>query len=292
MLCPIRWCQKVCTVHPSCITLPALVEAEIDGQPCLTSGSVETAVLWPWDLLHWLFTSGKLLQWISDDPTSAGEKVSQYWQHAKNQEWFSDHNLQEASFSTCVPIFWHADGVKIYKAQKAWVYSFCSATTKGESTKTRLLFTLVRETHIKKYDTHDAMARHIAYVMRVLGRGVFPLEGPDGKPFPPGSREYLRAGTNFANGWQFLFAGFRGDWEARVICHKFERNYAAKHICERCPASRTGLYTFGNLLPDAPYKSVQWTHEEYLSSCSRHRVSQWAHVPGWRRERNLEVTHF
>ena len=124
--------------------------------------------------------------------------------------------------------------------------------------------------------------------MDVLATGCFPSCDEEGRAFEEGSHLAMRAGSRIAGNWTFRFAGFKADWEARVVCHKFERNYAANLICDQCPASRGGVHNFGNLMPDAPYRNVSWTHEEYIHMCSRHRVSGWVHVKGWRRERNLE----
>lgn len=254
----------------------------------LVHGDVEASVLWPWDMLHWLFTAGKFNQWVSDDPGLAPDKVAQYWRRCRHLEFFQELQLDERDFDRTVPIFWHTDGVRVYRAQKAWIYSYSSACRKGESIQTKLVYTLIHETSIRKFCTHDCVAKHIGYITDVLATGRFPLADENGHPFAEGTPQCLKAGTPIAGRWLFRFAGFKGDWEARAICHKFERNYASKNICELCPASRSGENSFGNFHPDAPYRSVSWTHEEYIGMCSRHRVSAWTHVRGWRRERNLE----
>lgn len=70
-----------------------------------------------------------------------------------------------------VPLFVHADGVKIYKAQKAWVYSISSACRKGASMKTKLVILVVRENKVIKEKTHDAIGVLMGYIMNTLMTG-------------------------------------------------------------------------------------------------------------------------
>lgn len=234
----------MCAVHPSSVKLPGWVEGEEDGEPVLVHGTIDAAVLWPWDLLHWLHSSGKFEQWVSDDPSKAAQKVAQYWQHCRHLEFFNELGLEQTEFGHTVPIFWHTDGVRIYRAQKAWVYSYSSACRKGDtSLETKLVYTLIHESSIRKNATHDKVARHIGYIMDVLATGCFPSCDEEGRAFEEGSHLAMRAGSRIAGNWTFRFAGFKADWEARVVCHKFERNYAANLICDQCPASRGGVPT-------------------------------------------------
>lgn len=243
--------------------------------------------LWPWDILSWLWDQGHFLQWVCDEKEKASEMVADYWRHCQGQDFFRRLELPESQWATCVPLFWHTDGVKIYRNQKSWVYSYASACRKGVSTQTKLVLLLLREATIIKDKSHDRVGEIIGYITKVLMSGQFPHTNEDGEPFPMGSREQSRAGAHFAGGWTLAFAGFKGDWEARQVIHKSTRFYNANYICEHCLASRDPNFTFGDLRMSANCLSVRFTHEQYIIM-QGDRLSSWRHVKGWTKDRNLE----
>ena len=145
-------------------------------------------------------------------------------------------------------------------------------------------------------ETHDAVAKLIAYIMFWLSLGVFPdrpfcLENPaddDENTFQKGSREADRAGKPFADGWRAAFSGFKSDLEARVIIHKLIRNYMSNFICEHCFASYLPLFTFGDFRDQAGFMNLLLSHQQFLQLSPPERQSDWTCVPGWRKDRNLE----
>ena len=159
---------------------------------------------------------------------------------------------------------------------------------KGTSLKTKALFLIIKDLSVVKFRTHDMIGKAIGYAMDVLGSGAFPYKDFDGNDFKPGTVEAARAGHRFAGPWSLCFAGFKSDLEARVVVHKFLRNYQSKHVCERCPASREREYSFGDFRPEASHRAERFSQEEFVRQCSDARVSAWTHVRGWTIDRNLE----
>ena len=163
---PGRWCQNVCTVHPGQVEIPLKVTNtqgdEVEVMECPTN------ILWPWEILHWLWESGNFLQWVADDPDTAGDRVKEYWNHCSHLDFYKRLELSPSQHRTTVPVFFHADGVKVYKSQKAWVYSFSSACRKGPSIRTKLVIILLRENRIIKEASHDAVGKLIGYIMDTL----------------------------------------------------------------------------------------------------------------------------
>ena len=127
----------------------------------------------------------------------------------------------------------------------------------------------------------------MGYIMNTLMTGCFPKVDSEGCPFSAGSREAVRAGQPFANGWRLAFAGFKGDWEARYVIHKSKRFYNANWICDHCLASRDPRYTFGDFNLDANCLSHRFSHHEYMI-LQGDKQSAWRHVKGWTKDRNLE----
>lgn len=237
--------------------------------------------------MGWLWDSGLFCSWVADDAAKVGHRLEEYWSHHAHLDFYKMLDMSPKLHRNTVPLFVHADGVKIYKAQKAWVYSISSACRKGASMKTKLVILVVRENKVIKEKTHDAIGLLMGYIMNTLMTGCFPKVDSEGCPFSAGSREAVRAGQPFANGWRLAFAGFKGDWEARYVIHKSKRFYNANWICDHCLASRDPRYTFGDFNLDANCLSHRFSHHEYMI-LQGDKQSAWRHVKGWTKDRNLE----
>ena len=272
-------------MHPSEVVVPLKV-TNTDGEEFEVL-ECQTSILWPWDFLTWMWDSGVFLQWIADDPASAHPRNREYWQQCAHLDFYKRLEMTADQHDFTVPLFVHADGVKIYKNQKAWVYSISSANRKGASIKTKLVVILLRENRIIKEKSHDAIGTLFGYIMNNMRSGKFPQQDPNGNPFDPNSPEADRAGTPFCGGWRFAFSGFKGDWEAKATIHKSKRYYNTTWICDHCMASREADYTFGDFRLTANCLSHRFTHEEYLIMQGDKR-SAWTCVKGWTKDRNLE----
>ena len=285
--CPLftRWCRQVCTVQVGKTAIPLKVSTksgdEVDVEACPTS------ILWPWDILHWMWKKGTFFGWVADEQNTASARCEDYWNHCTHLDFYARLQLEANQHRTTVPVFFHADGVRIYKAQKAWIYSFSSACRKGPSTKTKIVLLVIRENRVIKDKTHDAIGKLMGYITSTMQSGQFPDRQPDGSPFAEGSLEASRIGTFFCGGWTLAFAAFKGDWEARVVIHKHKRFYNSTWICEHCMASRDPRFTFGDFRMSAQCLQHRFTHEEYMI-LQGDRQSSWRCVKGWTKDRNLE----
>ena len=280
-----RFCQEVCTIQPDSVDIPLLVT---DDQGDEHEMMKDTAILWPWDFFSHLWNEGKFLQWVSDDPATASVRSTQFWEHCEGMGFFNQLGLDASAYASCMPLSFHADGVKVYKNQKAWIYSVSSSCRKGPSMTTKFVYLIVRENQIVKNKTHDSIGKLSGYIMDVLSTGRFPLYDYEGSEFPTGSMAARRAGELFAGGWSFAFASFRGDWEARVIIHKLTRSYRSKYICEHCMASYSDAFTFADFRQTAASQSVRFSHNDFLLLSSPQNQSSWLTVRGWTKDRNLE----
>lgn len=282
-----RWLQLACTLHPSSTYLPLKIVNVKGEETHVDQGSA--TILWPWDSLNYLWRSGHFDQWVCDDPQLAESTAVQYWERVQEQDFFERLGLEDWRTRPCIPLCFHADGVKIYKNQKCWVYSMSSACRKGPSIKTKLVIITIREATILKDRTHDAVGRLMGYICDTLQSGLYPEKDEFGQPFSPGTEEHGRANTPFAFGWRGAFFAFKGDWEAKYMIHKLSRYYNATFICERCMASRKPEWTFGDLRPWASCLSVRFTHDQFLMISPWNKRSSWSCVRGWTIERNLEA---
>lgn len=282
---PFRWCQHVCQILPDSVDLPLQLTNQHGDEVEMMK---DTAIIWPWDFFSYLWGEGKFLQWVADNPKDAGERTTEYWKHCENLDFFQRIGLPPERFGSCVPLFFHTDGVKIYKNQKAWVYSISSACRKGQSILTKMVFILVREAMIIKGKSHDAIGKIVGYIVDTLMTGKFPTHDHLGCKFPLGSKQDIRAGQAFAGGWSMAFAGFKGDWEARAIVHKLTRYYRTTFICEHCMASYKPEFTFADFTPNANSQLVRFSHDDFLMLNPPADQSSWLCVKGWTKDRNLE----
>lgn len=282
---PDRWCQDQCSVHPDEVQIPLKVVSgegdEIEVENCTT------AILWPWDFFSWMWETGTFLQWVSDEAQAASNRTEEYWLQSSHLDFFKRLDLPRDQLRHTVPLCFHADGVRIYKAQKAWIYSVSSACRKGGSLKTKLVLIIIRESRLIKERTHDAVGALIGYITATLQSGAFPTLDPAGHPFPPDSTQAKRAGKPFANGWRGAFCSFKGDWEARALLHKSRRSYNSTWICDHCLASRVPEFSFGDLRMTASCHNLRFTHEQYMILQGA-KQSSWKCVKGWTKDRNLD----
>ena len=287
LIYPDRWCNDVCTIQPGEVEIPLKV-TDTEGTEHEVDKSL-TSILWPWDIIHWMWGTGIFKQWAADDPKTAEYRNQEFWQHCSHLEFYKKLGMSDSQHRSTVPIYVHADGVKIYKSQKAWVYSISSACRKGPSIKTKLVVILLRENRIIKEKTHDSVGILMSYIFDTLMSGKFPQRDHQQNAFKPGSLNAARAGTPFCGNWRFAFAGFKGDWEARYIIHKSKRFYNATWICDHCLASRDPDYSFGDFRLTANCLSHRFSHDEYMIM-QGDKQSTWRFVKGWTKDRNLEVT--
>ncbi|CAE7033504.1 unnamed protein product, partial [Symbiodinium sp. CCMP2456] len=215
------------------------------------------------------------------------ETMQEYWGKLSSEESVQLLQLQEPGKT--IPIFWHTDGVRVYKQQKCWIYSYSSALKKGPSMQSKLLLLLVREALVWKPFTHDRVAEVIAWIQKVLQTGKYPVENFMGAPWEEGSLQAKVAGSFFAGGWRFAFSGCKGDWEAKAYIHKLQRSYRHDNICEHCLASKKdGPFYYKDFSPNAGYLNLQFTHAQFMIMTPAEQQSKWQHVPGWTKDRNLE----
>lgn len=213
----------------------------------------------------------------------------------EGEEFFEELKLPDPSHT--IPLVWHADGVKIFRNQKAWVYSYSSMVKKSDvAIANKMVFLILKESAMSKPHTHDAVGKIIGYASKVLQSGLYPSTDYLGNPFAVDSIEYARVGKPFAlsnaepepRPWRAAFCAWKGDLEARAQIHKLVRNYMSNAICEHCPASRT--ITYGDFSQHAAWRVARFTHSQLLDMTPVERHSSWLHVPGWTKDRNLDVT--
>ena len=245
-----RWYSGIAEIPAGFVELPLNI-SDPDGK--VSAKMHPTA--WPWDALNWLYRTDKLFSWASNDTDRVHEECDAYWRKLAKESM----DVKGPDARMTFPLNWHADGVRVYKQQKCWVYSYSCALKKGPSLSSKLMLLLVREPLLRKPDTHDAIGKVIGWIQRVLQTGLFPPTDFMGSAWPPDSLEAARANLPFAGGYKCAFSAFKGDWEARAVIHKLQRSYNHNNICEHCPASKLDNgFNYRDFSLNAPYLDVQF----------------------------------
>ena len=267
------------------MALPGWVE---NSNEALEIGVKHVAILWPWDVLSWLWETRRFAKFGADGDLRSS--CRQYWEHCAGLPFYHDLGLTQEDHEEMLPLVFHGDGVRIYKQQKAFVYSWASALKKGTSLQTKAVLLLVREYHLVKNKTHDEVGRIIGYITKTLQSGWFPLKDLSGAAFAPGSKQAMLAGTPFCGGFRACFAGWKGDWEARVQVHKLQRHYGCLQVCEKCPAMKSpDVLSYADFRPSAAHRLLTFSQDDYLHMTPAASRSSWTQVRGWSIHRNLEA---
>ena len=210
-----------------------------------------------------------------------------FWNHVKDEDFVQSLDLSQPSKT--IPLAFHVDGVKVYKNQKVWVYSYSSMVRKrGNSLENKTVLAIVRDSMLAKPHAHDAMARVIAFICKTLSTGLYPLCDWKGNPWPSNSREHALAGTPLhvmMDGAVHLRLS-RGTWKLESwFTRWFETTWQIWFVniarLENCWA----MLTSGR---NAPWTSVRFSHQEFLDLNPPNRQSAWTNIPGWTKDRNLE----
>ena len=146
------------------------------------------------------------------------------------------------------------DGVKVYKTQKAYVYSFSSLIPKGPSLDTKCLTLLVRDGDLVKPHTHNDIGILLGYIMKVLSMLVTSqLQTREGNLSREERWKLLGQGSPLQGVGGVPLRHSKADLEARVMVHQLTPNWASLAICEHCLASKNEAFSYGDFSDNAAY---------------------------------------
>ena len=111
-----------------------------------------------------------------------------------------------ADRSRVIPLGFHGDGGRFFKAQNLFVFSWNSLFATGSTLATRFVITVLRKDSVVP-ETWDAIARVIGWSLNVLLSGLELELDAYGNPIVNPQTGYL------AEGWRGAMTKVRGDWE-------------------------------------------------------------------------------
>lgn len=191
-----------------------------------------------------------------------------------------------------IPLAFHGDGVPVLQVGKAntksmEVYSIQSLFPAGLSTlKCKILLTQFFVSNAVE-NTHQEIWKILNWSLYWLGKGRWPATDWEGKAWPANSSEATLANKKvlLADGYQAILYSIKGDLDfyAKTL---HLRHYNADHMCDLCPASRSGhrTYAYNNFSEDAVWKKQLHTTTEWQAIYNGQAPHPIFELPG--------VTHF
>ena len=133
-----------------------------------------------------------------------------FWHQMQERRnpFFTEHPYlaEMGDVSRVIPLGFHGDGGRFYKAQSLFVFSWNSLFATRSTLATRFVITLLRKDMVCP-GTWEAIAKVIGWSLNVLLSGVEPEIDANGKPIHNPRSGYL------ADGWRGAMCKVRGDWE-------------------------------------------------------------------------------
>ena len=166
-------------------------------------------------------------------------EVSNFWDHAVNLDWALAHpGVQrlraESLLGKTVPLFFHQDGVEIFRDAEANIWSWGSALSSQNSADTKFCLGFVWEVAMPnkrvRFEVNQEFCKFIDWCLNICESGLGPQRGFYGEDFAPNSAHAALRGKVLFNGLRAIYAGWKGDGKARKNENNFARAWECTYI--------------------------------------------------------------
>lgn len=162
----------------------------------------------------------------------------------RNAAWSSTHPCYGSHRhlrNLMIPLRHHGDdaSIKSITGRKLFILSLNSEFGSENALGSRLLSIVLHDDSLVKGSSIKELMRVWRWSWDALFSGTYPHNDHNGKPWPPGSHRFRRAGQPLAGGWRFVFAGALADWAFHSKLYYPEIHGSShNYLCHRCHASR------------------------------------------------------
>lgn len=226
------------------------------------------------------------------------EQAQRFWDKTSHMKWSQAHAGVQAlksmgRLSRTLPLFFHQDGVEVFRGVEANMWSWASGLSHGNTVETKFPILFVWEhsmpNHRLRLAVNREVCNYINYCMEALERGSWPLKGFYGEELNSGARARMKGQPLCGGAWHALFAGWKGDGKARKVENNFSRGWDSTFICFECAAAapfKNGPYElhYTHVGPNALWRETRIPHTMYMATDGS---SPWALVRGW----HLQLVH-
>jgi hypothetical protein len=269
--------------------LPLTVASQ---NPDMHTETMLFAVLQPFEVMHCVYecVGDRAFRECFVGPGGLGA-IEKYWRNARKRKWGEEHaalqGVDDQGLCFILPLQYHNDGAKIFRGKLTYFYSYSVATTRGVSLKTKLLIIGIEKDKFLP-QTEKQIVDYINWCGEVLASGKLPAEGYLKEQWKPGTYRHKNQGQPIAGPFRGAFSAWKGDTEARVMSHKFQRrNFKSNFVCDDCCAHvsiPSIIYT--DFSTTAGHRMTKLSHEGYMTKPAD-ELSPWTKHVGWRKERVL-----
>ncbi len=203
--------------------------------------------------------------------------------------------------ATRIAIRLHGDGFRAYRHQKVMALTWRATSARGDSWRSRVLFTLIpvnvmikeQKGPLAKHNTLMWALRHFARMLNILISGTFPASLPPGISTPRGCCS-PGAGGPLCGPWTFAYAGMTGDLEFHRDANLHiasGRYYACNSCCSKCLASKTDPHlAYDDVSDTAGWRSTVLDTATYLAMTPAPMWPPAKLIHGWCHELCLDDT--
>ena len=178
------------------------------------------------ELMHAIYERGPSQWRLSMEGDHAPGRAEAYWQRFEHMAWSRAHpgvqNLKQTGRLNCtIPLFFHQDGVEIFRDVEANVWSWASALTLGNDVETKLPLCIAWEEDMPdkklRLGVNRVVCQYINYCVACMEDGRWPERGFYDEPLTAGKRGRMKGQPLCGDRWRALFAGWKGDGKARKV---------------------------------------------------------------------------
>ena len=140
-----------------------------------------------------------------------------------------------------LPLWWHCDGVEIYRNTEFMVWSWASAVAEALNIwDNKFVYCLLPALFVNMKPVFEQInaeiTRLIGWDLGICEKGVGAERGFYDEVFDPNCSRARLAGKPLT--FKACFAGAKADGNARKEMHAFVRNYSCTWFCEECLAAQ------------------------------------------------------
>ena len=197
--------------------------------------------------------------------------IKQFWEAVSHTTQYKEHpvRLRKNHKSRCIPLVLHTDGVPVSGIGKAWsklvdLYSWGSLLNSDGVTWLSLYLIIGIHCVLCSDATIDEIWTIIVWSFGCMYRGTWPDRHWNGRKYPAGTPEYIRAGTELAGGFYTTLWVIAADLD-QIAKNLKLRHYAASQPCTWCNADTTGI-PWSDFKPDALWMETVFSPSQFVAT--------------------------
>ena len=193
----------------------------------------------------------------------ATDNLDSFWDHTPKSWWHFDESKKQY----CIPVRIFGDDVPVCKTNNCNIVNWSSAAGFKQPAKLSRLPVCCTPLKLAEQATLQGVYKVLAWSLECLRDGHWPDKDHEGREWTDITRKKM-GGQKLAGPYFAIFHEVGGDWKWLKEAFALPWNYLATSICWKCPASKSGRYSFTKMCSSAPWwqRHLWRTQEEYAAA--------------------------